>query len=264
MKKCRFGIIGLGHMGKAILDGLDSVAFLEPKTVGLYTLDKDTLEFYKDKGYTIFENEKDLALNTEIVLIAIKPQDMDNLIETIKDCNINTLVSIAVGISINYFKNHFNCPVIRLMPNMPLQLRNGATALSHSIDVSENDLNLVLDLFKVLGTCHIIDESLMNDIVIVNGSTPAYVYYYIDCMLKDAISRGIDENIAKDMLIETFIGSAKMLRENTASIESQINAVCSKGGTTIEAITTLKENKLDEIIKQANTNCINRAKVLGK
>ena len=54
MKKCRFGIIGLGHMGKAILDGLDSVAFLEPKTVGLYTLDKDTLVFYKDKGYTIF------------------------------------------------------------------------------------------------------------------------------------------------------------------------------------------------------------------
>ena len=104
----------------------------------------------------------------------------------------------------------------------------------------------------------------MNDILIVNGSTPAYVYYFINTMLNDAIKRGIDKEIAKDMLIQTFIGSAMMLKESDKTIQEEIDAVCSKGGTTIEAINTLQEKKLDEIIHQANTNCINRAKVIGK
>ena len=83
-------------------------------------------------------------------------------------------------------------------------------------------------------------------------------------MINDAVKRGIDEEVAKEMIIQTFIGSSLMLKNSNKTIQEQIDAVCSKGGTTIEAINTFKEKNLDEIIHLANTNCINRAKVIGK
>lgn len=262
--KCKLSIIGLGHMGKAILNGIDSTKHIKPNLIGLYTLDKNTLEEYSKKGYKIFNSEKDLCDNSEIVLIAIKPQGIEELATKIKDSDINCLVSILAGVSIDYYHKIFKCPIIRIMPNMPLQITLGASAISCDDKVNEDDLKLIVNLFRNLGTVHIIDESQMNDILIVNGSTPAYVYYFINTMLNDAIKRGIDKEIAKDMLIQTFIGSAMMLKESDKTIQEEIDAVCSKGGTTIEAINTLQEKKLDEIIHQVNTNCINRAKVIGK
>ena len=99
--KCKLSIIGLGHMGKAILNGIDSTKHIKPNLIGLYTLDKNTLEEYSKKGYKIFNSEKDLCDNSEIVLIAIKPQGIEELATKIKDSDINCLVSILAGVSID-------------------------------------------------------------------------------------------------------------------------------------------------------------------
>ncbi|MDI9517825.1 MAG: pyrroline-5-carboxylate reductase [Bacillota bacterium] len=264
MSKCKLSIIGLGNMGKTILNGIESSNLIKPYLIGLYTLEEDILNNYSKKGYTIFKDEKDLCDNSEIVLLAIKPQGIEELVNKIKDSNIKCLVSILAGVSIDYYHKNFNCPIIRIMPNMPLQINKGASAISHDDKVDKKDLDLIIDIFKSMGVVNIIDESLMNDILVVNGSTPAYVYYFINAMINDAVKRGIDEEVAKEMIIQTFIGSSLMLKNSNKTIQEQIDAVCSKGGTTIEAINTFKEKNLDEIIHLANTNCINRAKVIGK
>ena len=89
----------------------------------------------------------------------------------------------------------------------------------------------------------------MNDIIAVHGSTPAYVYYFIECLMKDAAARGIDEDAARDLIVQTFIGSATLLKKNrTKPVSDFIDEVCSKGGTTIEAITELKRQNLDRIL----------------
>ncbi|NLC96944.1 MAG: pyrroline-5-carboxylate reductase [Erysipelotrichaceae bacterium] len=264
MSKCKLGIIGLGHMGEAILNGILNNNYLLSNEIGLYTLEENTLYFYNEKGCLIFKNEFELCNNCEIVLIAIKPQGIDDLTSKIKTCKMECIVSILAGVSIDYYHNNYTCSVIRIMPNLPLQIGLGASAISHDIKVSEKHLNTIVNLFKQLGVVHIIDESLMNEIITVNGSTPAYVYYFIETMINDAVSRGINEKVAKDLLIQTFIGSATMLKQSNKSIQEEIDAVCSKGGTTIEAINTLKEKKLNEIIHLANTNCINKAKTIGK
>ncbi len=249
-------------MNKAILDGLTAKNFIHPSHIGLYTLNTDTLKYYQSKGFTVFDSSKELSKNSEIVLIGVKPQNIDEVIAEIKDFK-GTLVSIAAGISIKYLNNYFK-HVIRVMPNLPLKLSLGAIAISHSHDINEEHLNFVTTLFKQLGTVKIIDDALMNEIITVNGSTPAYVYYFIDCLINDATKRGIDYDTAKELLIETFIGASTLLKKSSQAIEENLNEVCSKNGTTIEAINAFKEQKLDEIIHLANEKCIAKAKVIGK
>ena len=150
------------------------------------------------------------------------------------------------------------------MPNTPLQINEGATALCKSDNCKADEYDFVYKLFDSMGVTKTIPEDKMNEMVSVHGSTPAYLYYFIECLLKDIEDRGVDRSAARALIVQTFIGAAKLLqREPNRPIQEFIDEVCSKGGTTIEAVTELKNQDLEKIIHEANEKCINRAKELG-
>ena len=122
-----------------------------------------------------------------------------------------------------------------------------------------------MDLFRTMGKACEITEDHMCDIIAVNGSTPAYFYYLVECLLEDAVRRGIDEADARELIVQTMIGSGKMLMaDKNKPISTFVNEVCSKGGTTIEAINVMKAAGFNRIIQDADTACIHRAEELGK
>jgi pyrroline-5-carboxylate reductase len=265
-KKYTIGFIGCGHMGMAIARGAVVSEYVERYQVCVYDPVASIREICRQESFAVMADETAVAENSHIVLIAVKPQEMDALLARLKNTAMDCVVSIVTGVSVAHIQEQLgNVPVIRAMPNTPLQINEGATALCMSSNCKADDYDFVYKLFDSMGVTRSIPESRMNDIIAVHGSTPAYVYYFIECLMKDAAARGIDEDAARDLIVQTFIGSATLLKKNrTKPVSDFIDEVCSKGGTTIEAITELKRQNLDRILHDANERCIARAEELGK
>lgn len=259
---CKIGFFGIGHMSSAILDSIITNKFLKKEEMGLYTRNKETLSKYKNQGFRTFENAQELKQNSEMILLGVKPQNLKEAEEELSGYD-KTIISILAGVKISRLHKKFK-KIIRVMPNLPMTINNGAVAISYDENVSQEEINFAKELFKCSSKVAIIDEKLMDTIITVNGSIPAYVYYFLDILIKDAVARGVEYETAKMLLTETFIGSSKIIQNTDIPIQDHINAVCSKGGTTIQAITTMKKEKLYEILQKANENCINRAIELGK
>lgn len=200
--------------------------------------------------------------------MAVKPQHYAEAIASLKDAATaeKTFVSIAAGISISYVQNALGkaCPVVRVMPNTPLLLGKGASALCPSDNISEEDKQIVEELFAGSGVCEYITEEHMNEIISVNGSSPAYIYLFAKAMADYAESCGIDYDKAMNLICATLEGSAAMLRESGDSADVLIEKVSSKGGTTIAALNKLREHGFTEAIRDAMQACTDRAEELGK
>ena len=265
-KKYLLGLVGCGHMGMAIARGAVAREYLERRNICVYDPNEEVLRKCEVEGFAIMENAAAVARESHITMLAVRPQQCDEALASLEGAEITTLLSIVTGVSIDYLQSKLNnAPVIRAMPNTPLQINEGATALCMSANCKADEYDFVFQLFNSMGVTKTIPEALMNEAVAVSGITPAYVYYFIECMVNDAKERGLDDEDARALIVQTFIGSAKLLQNSRKTpISDFIDEVCSKGGTTIEAIAEMKRSKLDEIIRSANQACIDRAKEIGR
>lgn len=265
-KKYTLGLIGCGHMGMAIARGAVHKEYLERFGICVYDSSEEVRKACVTHRFAVMEDAASVCRNSHIVMLAVRPQQLDEVLDEIKDEEINVLLSIVTGVSIEYLQSKLNgCPVIRAMPNTPLQISEGATAMCMSSNCKADEYDFVFQLFNSMGVTRTIPEDKMNEAVSINGSTPAYVYYFIESLVKDAAARGVDEDDAKDLIVQTFIGSAMLLKNNRRTpISDFIDEVCSKGGTTIEAIGEMKKQDIDKVIHDANEACIKRAREIGR
>ena len=261
------GFIGAGNMATAIIKGLiaqkGSGSF-----INVFDVSSEKLDEISKLGVNAFSSSQDVVKNSEIIVLAVKPQNYAEVLEALKDVvsTDKTFVSIAAGISINYVQSALGCecPVVRVMPNTPLLLKKGASALCPSDNISEDDKQIVYDMFAGSGVCEYITEDHMNEIIAVNGSSPAYIYMFAKAMADYAVSVGIDYDKALNLICATLEGSAAMLRESGDTPDVLIEKVSSKGGTTIEALNKLREHGFSEAIDDAMKACTKRAEELGK
>ncbi|MCH5300839.1 MAG: pyrroline-5-carboxylate reductase [Ruminococcus sp.] len=262
------GFIGAGNMATAIINGLISNKAVEANNVNIFDLDKEKLNLIKQKGINTITNSKEVVKNSDIIVLAVKPQNYSEVLQELKEVvNENKIfVSIAAGISISYVRNELscNCPMVRVMPNTPLLLGKGATALCPSENISADDFETIKNMFALSGTVEVFTEDHMNEIISVNGSSPAYIYLFAKVMADYAKSCNIDYDKAMNLICATLEGSAEMLRNSGDSAETLIEKVSSKGGTTIAALNKLREYKFEEAITQAMKACTDRAEELGK
>lgn len=264
----RIGFIGAGNMATAIIKGIISQDKNSAGFINVFDVSAEKCDFMQSLGVNTCKSGCDVVLNSNIIVLAVKPQNYAEVLEELSACvnESKTFVSIAAGISIAYVQNALKCkcPVVRVMPNTPLLLKKGASALCPSENISEEDKEIIYNMFAGSGVCEYIPEEHMNEIISVNGSSPAYIYLFAKAMADYAQEQGIEYDKAMNLICATLEGSAAMLRESGDSADVLIDKVSSKGGTTIAALDKLREHNFYEAVKDAMGACTKRAEELGK
>ena len=256
----KLGILGVGKMGSAILEGVIKKDVYSVFDVMLYTPDVEIQNKYKSEGFVIADNELDLFSNCKTILIAIKPQMFPEVLSHAANLDFTNkcVISIAAGQSISTVESYFkNATVVRVMPNTPALIACASTALCYN---RYNDLvDKAKEVFKSIGEVEEITEDQMNESLPLNGSMPAYLYLFAKVFIENGVKLGIDYEISKRLCCNAIIGSAKMIIESSDDIDTLINNVCSKGGTTIAGLNELYDNNFIEAIDKCYEACVNRA-----
>ena len=263
-KKFDLGVIGCGFMASAIIKGIVNNNILPAEKI--IVSNKEGAGFSAVDGLnvsTTYSNEY-LAENSEYVLLAIKPQGLEEVLCEIGNVSVEKFITILAGVKKSKIKETFPyAKVARVMPNTPCSIGSGAMGLDVS-DFDEADKNFVFRLLSSLGTVVFTEEKDMNAVTGISGSGPAYVYLFIKGLVEAGVKQGLKEDVAKKLAVATVIGSAKMvLSYPEKSLDELIGAVCSKGGTTIEAVNTFEKLGFRGIISKAVDACVNRAAELG-
>lgn len=262
------GFIGAGNMGYAIMKGI--VGSPMAKDISLFAFDKyaPMLERAEKIGVNACKSAADTVAESKYVFLAVKPQQLDEVLDEIAGVvsEDTVIVSICAGISDEYIasKTIDNAKVVLVMPNTPLLLGEGATALSKSESVTDDEFKLVCDIFGSCGVYAVIPKDKMKEIIAINGSSPAFIYLYAKAFIDYAKSEEISEDVAKTLFAKTLIGSAKMITDSGNTIDELITMVSSKGGTTIAGLEQLRAGNLEDTVNNACKACTKRAYELSK
>ena len=262
------GFIGCGNMGFAIMKGILSSKM--SSNIKLFAFDKFEPALHKavSAGVCGAQNAADVVKSCKYVFFAIKPQQLDEVLdEAEKEVTADTvIVSILAGVTDEYYAKRTvpNAKVVLVMPNTPFLLGEGATALSRSDSVTDEEFELVCDIFSSGGISKVIAKDKMKEIIAINGSSPAFIYLYTKYFVDYAKSVGIDEETAKELFAKSLIGSAKMITDSGKSLDELIEMVSSKGGTTIAGLEKLREGGLSDAVDNCCKACTKRAYELSK
>jgi pyrroline-5-carboxylate reductase len=263
------GFVGAGNMAGAIVNGIVRTNTFPAHNIFVFDINKEKCEALQSAtGIHAAESLAELTKKCDVIFLAVKPQNFAEVLADIKPAvnNQKLFVSIAAGISTVYITDSLecDCPVIRTMPNTPLLIGKGATAMCRTRNVSDGDFQLVQSLFAACGTVTVLEESQMNAVICVHGSSPAYFYLFAKAMIDSAVKQGIDADTALQLICQTFEGSAGMLRQPESTPEALIKMVSSPGGTTLKALDVFYEHDFEQIVDDAMTACTKRAEELGK
>lgn len=255
-------------MGGAIIGGIISNKLIVPSDVLVSDINKTGLENINKKyGVCVTSNNRETALKSDILFLAVKPNILYNVIEEIKGSvtDDTLIVSIAAGQSIEKITSAFGRAVklIRVMPNTPALVGEGMSALSPSENVTDDEKDQVLKIFGSFGKAEIVPEYLMDTVTAVSGSSPAYVFMFIEAMADAAVMGGMPRGQAYTFAAQSVLGSAKMVLETGKHPGELKDMVCSPAGTTIDAVSVLEDEGLRSAIIKAMTACIEKSKKMG-
>lgn len=261
------GFIGVGNMGTAIMKGIVK-SNLRDISLYAFDIDKERVAKLADIGVKACADVRDLVKTCNYVFLAVKPQQLDEILDDVANSysNDKVIVSICAGITGDYLKSKISrdAKTVLVMPNTPLLLGEGATALAKVEPTDDEEFKLVCDIFSSCGKIAVVAENKMKEIIAINGSSPAFIYLYAKAFIDYAKNVDIDENVAKDLFAQALIGSAKMITDSGYDIEQLITMVSSKGGTTIAGLEKLREGKLEEVVNDCCEACTKRAYELSK
>ena len=268
MESMQLGFIGTGNMATAIIQGILRVNKCKAKDITVFDINPEKCQVLASCEVNVASSISQLVKQCNIIFLCVKPQNFTDVLGEIKlhVTPDKVFVSIAAGVSTRFIQDSLDCPcpVIRAMPNTPLLLGKGATALCHTNNVKDTDFSLVESFFSSCGIVCVLEEEKMNAIISVNGSSPAYIYLFAKAIVEGAMKQGIPKQIAFELICQTLEGSAAMLRQSGASPDELIHMVSSPGGTTLKALEKLEEGNFVSLIEDAMTACTKRAEELGK
>lgn len=262
----KLGILGVGKMGGAILSGITKAGLYEKHEILLCDSYAPSIENLKAQGYNATTNAEELFDNCQILLLSIKPQSFEEALVKAKDRDFEgrCVLSIAAGLSTSYIQTFFkNALIVRAMPNTPAQINMGVTTLC-SKDTNNDYFAKCKQIFEAIGKCYQTTEDKMDYTLPLNGSMPAYLYAFAQEFIKCAEQEGIDKQTAKELTAHSIIASAQMILNATEDIETLIQNVCSKGGTTIAGLNKMYEAGFEKSIKDCYDACAQRSKELNK
>ncbi len=268
LKGKKIGIIGGGKMGEVILNGLVSRG-LAP--AGAIVVSDAVAERLKDLkkvyGVQVTTDNKKAARHGNIVILAVKPQNMAEVLEEIAGVvgKEKTVISIAAGIPTRFIEARLGggCRVIRVMPNTPALIGEGATALASGEKATAQDLDAAGQIFDAVGITVVLNEELMDAVTGLSGSGPAYGFLIIEALADAGVRMGLGREIALKLSAQTMLGAAKLCLESGKHPAELKDMVISPGGTTIAGLKALEEGKLRATVMAAVEAATLRSKELG-
>lgn len=264
----KLGCIGFGNMATAIVGGAVKGGVLPAANVIVFDRMEEKCETAKKQGHNVVASEKEAVERADIVLLAVKPKDFKGLLADIQPvAGGRTFLSIAAGISMHSIETALggNTPVVRTMPNTPLLLGAGTTAICRNAKVSDEMFAFAKQIFECAGTVYELPEKEYDHVINLNGSSPAYIYLFAKTAAEYAAAHsGIPYNTALSMFVDSLVGSAAMLKSSGYTPDEMITMVSSPGGATVAAFKAFEETGLVKSLESGFEAAVKRAQEMGK
>lgn len=267
MKKISF--IGAGNMGRAMIGGVINSGVVNPENVMVSDLYVPGLEAIKnDFRVNITTDSKEAVNFGDVVIFAVKPNIIKGVMESVRDTvgNDKILVSIAAAVSLEDMEGAIgnDKKIVRVMPNTPALVGEAMSGICKNVNVSDEELSLVQDIFNSFGKSEVISEGLMDVVTGVSGSSPAYAFMFIEAMADAAVLNGMPRAQAYKFAAQAVYGAAKMVLETGKHPGELKDMVCSPGGTTIKAVEVLEENGMRNAVIKGLNACVEKSIQMGK
>lgn len=268
MKKMfKLGVIGGGFMAHAIVKGAIKSGFIRDKKIIISAKAEGDFEKFEEFDVTTTLDNRAVAENSEYILLSVKPQSFAEVAEDLQGFQAEKVISIMAGVTRYRIRKALGgrAKVCRCMPNLPCSIGSGMMAADISDFTDMDDVQFISSLFDSLGVFISISEDKLDAVTGISGSGPAYVYMFINGLIQAGKANGLTEEEAETLAVQTVIGGADMVASRgDTSISRLIQSVCSKGGTTIEAIKSFENDDFTGSIERAVNACVKRSKELSR
>ncbi|HYK73291.1 MAG TPA: pyrroline-5-carboxylate reductase [Pseudoneobacillus sp.] len=264
----KVGFIGCGKMAQAMIEGMIRSKVMQPEEIMASAKTDETLQSVKEKNKILVSSHNiEVAKHADILILAIKPNIHDEILKEIAVAmdEQKVIITIAAGISLEYIESFFQTKVkvVRAMPNTPSLVGEGMSAICHNEQINQGDLEKVLLLFNSFGKTEVMVEELMDSIPAISGSSPAYVYMFIEALADGGVKQGIPRKQAYKLAAQAVLGAAKMVLETGNHPGELKDNVCTPGGATIEAVAALEQEGFRSAILTAMDHCTQKSKQLS-
>lgn len=262
----KIGFIGIGNMGSAMIGGLLNTGTVSEDQIYVSDKNKESIESLHSqwRGIHCSTVNGETVKKADVIILAVKPHIYRLIINEISPLvdSGKIIITIAAGITIAQTESMFGkeVKVIRTMPNTPALVGEGVTAYCCNPVVSNAEEKHILPLLESFGIVEKIEEKYFHAVIAVSGSSPAYIFMFIEAMADGAVQQGLPRDQAYRMASQAVLGAAKMVCETGSHPGVLKDAVCSPGGTTIEAVATLEEKGLRAAVIEAMNNCVKKSK----
>ncbi len=256
------GIIGFGKMGEAIGKALINKGF----KVATHDPSPERRKLAESMGIEVATSNAHVAESSELLIIAVKPQVFREVAGSMRGAVADTGVAVSVmaGVSSQTLKEALGIDrVVRVMPNTPALVGEGAVAVSFCGDFSPEERKKVFEVLEGLGEVFEVPEGYMDAITGLSGSGPAYIFLFIEALSDAGVKVGLPRDLATRLSIQTVKGSVKLLTETGASCRELLEAVTSPGGTTIHGLHELEKSGFKGIVMEAVEAATRRSRELG-
>ncbi|WP_099469419.1 pyrroline-5-carboxylate reductase [Konateibacter massiliensis] len=261
----KLGFIGCGNMASAMIGGIISNGICEAGNIIASDAYTPALEKAKENlKIQVTEDNKKVAEEADILFLSVKPQYYEDVIGELKSVikENQIVVTIAPGKTLEWLGDRFgnSVKIVRCMPNTPALVCEGITGTCYNELVTKEELEQVCKVLEGFGKVEVISENLMDVVVSVSGSSPAYVFMFIEAMADAAVADGMLRDKAYKFAAQAVYGSAKMVLETGKHPGELKDMVCSPGGTTIEAVRVLEKEGFRSSVMEAMKACTKKAK----
>ncbi|MGG3519203.1 pyrroline-5-carboxylate reductase ProI [Bacillus pseudomycoides] len=262
--------LGAGSIAEAIIAGLLDAKVVTGEQITVSNRSNETRlqELHTKYGVKGTHNKEELLAHADIIFLAMKPKDVAEALQPIKKyiTNNQLVISLLAGVSTSSITSLLqkNVPIIRAMPNTSAAILKSATAISPSLHTTEQHIYIAKSLFETIGLVSVVEEEHMHAVTALSGSGPAYVYYVVEAMEEAAKQIGLEESVAKSLILQTMIGAAEMLKANTKHPSILRKEITSPGGTTEAGIEVLRSFNFQQALVACITQATKRSHELGK
>jgi pyrroline-5-carboxylate reductase len=265
----KMGFIGGGNMGEALIKGLIGSGLVESNRILVNDISQERLQhLHSAYRVQIVTSHLELARSVDVILLAVKPQQVGEVLAEIRGGleHLPLLISIAAGVQLATLEEGLGqpVPVVRVMPNTPALVLAGASALSAGTHATSEHMSIARILFEAVGQVVEVNEAHMDAVTGLSGSGPAYIFMVMEALIDAGVLLGLSRPVARDLAVQTTLGTAKLLSESGAHPATLKDQITSPGGTTIHGLAVLEKGGLRGMLMDAVAVATKRSRELGR